>query len=169
VKRRGGETERGRNGNTGKITDSPIHRFPDSKKAGLPRTIFRKNGAGFSLLEVMVAVVIIGFGLLAIMHLFPIGLRASKISQDTTVATFLAQQKMEELRNTKYADIDDPPLSETFASPFSNFTWTKYVSESESEEIDDGKLSKVVIEVSYTPYGQGRRVKLVTFIADYRK
>lgn len=124
---------------------------------------------GFSLLEVMVAVVILAFGLLAIMHLFPIGLRASKISQDTTVATFLAQQKIEELRNTKYADIDDTPLTATFASPFSNFTWTKSVSESEWEEIDAGELSKVMIEVSYSPYGQGRRVKLVTFIADYKK
>lgn len=129
----------------------------------------KKTSKGFSLLEVMVAVVILAFGLLAIMHLFPIGLRASKISQDTTVATFLAQQKMEKLRATKYTEIDDTPLSETFNSPFDDFTWTKYVSEFESGEIDDGKLSKVMIDVSYSPYGQGRRVRLVTFIANYEK
>ncbi len=120
-----------------------------------------KSKSGFSLLEVMVAVVILGFGLLAIMHLFPIGLRASKISQDTTVATFLAQQKMEELRATRYANIGDSPTG-TFDSPFDNFSWTKSVTVVESD-----RLSKVMIEVSYSPYGQGRRVKLVTFITDY--
>ncbi len=123
----------------------------------------RKKG-GFTLLEVMVAVVILGFGLLAIMHLFPIGLRASKISWDTTVATFLAQQKMEELRDTKYANIGDSLPTGTFDLPFDNFRWTKSVSEVESD-----RLTKVMIEVSYSPYGQGRKVKLVTFIANYKK
>ena len=77
-------------------TNTPLHRYSVTP---IPRYTDSKK-AGFSLLEVMFAVIILGVGLLAIMHLFPIGLRASKISQDTTVGSFLAQAKIEELRNT---------------------------------------------------------------------
>ncbi len=117
---------------------------------------------GFSLLEVMVTVVVLSFGLLAIIHLFPIGLRASKISQDVTTATFLAQERIEELKSARYMDIDC--ASGTFEGPYNEFEWEQRV----SEEIS-GWLKKVTVRVFWSRYGRTRNVKLTTFIANYQR
>ena len=140
------------------LRGSPIHRFTDS-----PIHL----QAGFSLLEVMVAVVILSFGLLAIMHLFPVGLRAGKISQDVTTATFLAQQRIELLKSIKYKDIEIGESSGTFEEPYSEFgefNWVQNVSEEQ-----EGWLKKVTIKVSWDRYGRTRNIKLTTFLADYQR
>lgn len=133
---------------------SPFHRFSGSKKAG------------FSLLEVMVAIVIMSFGILAILQLFPLGLKAGRISQDVTIATFLAQQRMEELKNTRYIDIEDK--SGVFAAPYVEFNWNQIVSE-ETVNGETDMLKKVTVRVSWNRYGKTRNVTLVTFLANYRK
>lgn len=119
---------------------------------------------GFSLLEVMVAVVIIGFGLLAIMHLFPIGLRASKISQDTTVASFLAQVKIEELRNTGWSQITGGTEAYGGITDYPGF---KRVTTIQTVESTEPQLKRITVEVFYKPYGAERSVKLVTLFTDY--
>ncbi len=53
---------------------------------------------GFTLLEVMVALVLLAFGILAFMQVMPVALKASKRAEETTIATLLAQQKLEEWR-----------------------------------------------------------------------
>jgi len=59
----------------------------------------RKRGeTGFTILEVMVALVLLAFGILAFMQVMPIALKASKRAEETTRATLLAQQKLEEWR-----------------------------------------------------------------------
>ncbi|MCK4649306.1 prepilin-type N-terminal cleavage/methylation domain-containing protein [bacterium] len=158
MKRRSGETERGRNGEKNKLTDSPIPRFPDSPI---------RFQMGFSLLEVMAAVVVLGFGLLAIMHLFPIGLRASKISQDTTVASFLAQAKIEELRNTGWSQIVGG--AEAYGDITDYLQFKRVTTISDVDAVNDPKLKKVVVEVFYKPYDGERSVKLVTLFTDYSK
>ena len=116
---------------------------------------------GFTLLEVMVAVIILGFGLLAIMHLFPIGLKASKLSQDTTVASFLSQAKMEELKNTVWSSIVNETKSEIGGTIFSHEV-TVY-------ELEADLLKRVTVAVFWTDYGAERSVKLVTLFTNYAK
>ena len=116
---------------------------------------------GFTLLEVMVAVFILGVGLLAIMHLFPIGLRASKISQDTTVASFLAQAKMEELKNTVWSSIVNEPKSKISGTIFSQEVTVKV--------LEANLLKRITVAVFWTDYGAERSVKLVTLRTDYKK
>jgi len=114
----------------------------------------------------MVVVVITGFGLLAIMQLFPIGLQAGRISQDVTIATFLAQQRIEELKNTSYKDIEDK--SGAFGDPYAEFNWNQRVSE-ETVNGETGMLKKVTVRVFWSSYGKTRNVKLVTFLTNYKK
>ncbi len=140
--------------------DTPIPRFPDTP---IPRQ------AGFTLLEVMVAVIVLGFGLLAIMHLFPIGLRASKISQDTTVASFLAQAKIEELRNTGWAQLSSGTTTENYGDITDYLQFKRVTTISDVDAVNNPKLKKVVVEVFYKPYGGERSVKLVTLFTDYEK
>lgn len=125
---------------------------------------------GFSLLEVMVAVIILGFGLLAIMHLFPIGLKASKISQDTTVASFLAQQKIEGLKNETFtgegfADVTGD--TENYGS-ITGYEGFKRVTTIQTVESTGPKLKRITVEVFYKPYDGERSVKLVTLRTNYK-
>ena len=58
----------------------------------------RRGEAGFTILEVMVALVLLAFGILAFMQVMPVALKASKRAEETTIATLLAQQKLEDWR-----------------------------------------------------------------------
>jgi len=116
----------------------------------------------------MFAVIILGVGLLAIMHLFPIGLRASKISQDTTVGSFLAQAKIEELRNTGWNQLSIGATTEPYED-ITGYLGFKRVTTIENKETTDPGLKRITVEIFYKPYGAERSVKLVTLFTDYKK
>jgi len=77
----------------------------------------RRNGdKGFSLLEVMVALGILSIGLLALASLFSSSQRVLSTSNQETLATKLAQDKMEELRTIRPHEIKlekDEPMGMT--------------------------------------------------------
>ena len=68
----------------------------------------RRNGdrAGFSLLEVLMAVVVVGVGFLAAASMQGTSVGSNNRSAYMTVATYLAEDKIEELRNMNYQLID---------------------------------------------------------------
>lgn len=56
-----------------------------------------KKGAGFTLIEVIVAMAILGISLTLVMQLFSGGLRSARAASDYTRAIVHAKDKMEEL------------------------------------------------------------------------
>lgn len=56
-----------------------------------------KEGAGFTLIEVIVAMAILGISLTLVMQLFSGGLKSAKAASDYTRAIVHAKDKMEEL------------------------------------------------------------------------
>lgn len=58
------------------------------------------NEDGFTLLEVMTSMLIMGFALLLLLHLAMIALDGNKWASGTTSSTQLMQAKLEELRNS---------------------------------------------------------------------
>ena len=54
---------------------------------------------GFSLIEVLVTVAIVGFGLIAIVEMFNVTGRGSESAENLSIATNLAQERMEEIRH----------------------------------------------------------------------
>ena len=60
------------------------------------------NRDGMSLVELMVALMVLSTGLLAVASLFPYGSSSSIDDRNLTAATDLAQQKMEQLRGTNF-------------------------------------------------------------------
>ena len=60
------------------------------------------NRDGMSLVELMVALMVLSTGLLAVASLFPYGSSSSVDDRNLTAATDLAQQKMEQLRGTSF-------------------------------------------------------------------
>ncbi len=66
----------------------------------------RRNGEnGFSLIEVLIALVVIVIGVMAVYSMMVMGIRLQVLSRDTTLAIGLAEVKLEELR---YMDPADP-------------------------------------------------------------
>ncbi len=59
---------------------------------------------GFSLMELMVALVVISVGILALARLFPSATRAQEQSKLQAAATLYAQEKLEELSATSWSD-----------------------------------------------------------------
>jgi prepilin-type N-terminal cleavage/methylation domain-containing protein len=64
------------------------------------------GGQGFTLIEVLIAIAIIGVGLITLLTLFPIGLRSSRLAGDFTTATFIGQQALDNIRAS--AQVYDP-------------------------------------------------------------
>ena len=69
------------------------------------RAFSLKNKQGFTLVEFLVATAILSIGLLALINLQLMAIRGNRDSKEMTRAIFLAEKKMEELKNTAYASL----------------------------------------------------------------
>lgn len=72
----------------------------------------RMSGAGFTLVEVMIAIVVLSIAVLGFSAMTLGTIRGLSFSDRLTTATTLAQKQMEELNNAPYADViaDNYPL-----------------------------------------------------------
>ena len=115
------------------------------------------NDQGLTLLEILVAITVLCVGLLAVAMLFPTSSGNIDYGGNMSQATALAQEKMEQLRNTSFASIaggNDAPTGYTR-------TWT--VSDAGSTPY---RLRTVTVTVSWTAPGRPGNVVLQTFIAE---
>lgn len=78
------------------------------------------NGSGFTLIEVLVAIVILSVGLLGMASLTVAIIQENKLSNDLTTATTLAQEKMEDIRNLGYAGT--PASDSTVTEDYGNIS-----------------------------------------------
>ena len=72
---------------------------------------------GFTLIEVLIAMAVIGVGLIALVTLFPLALESSRLAGDFTTASFVAQQALDNIRAT--AQVYDP-ADQSFDDPNGN-------------------------------------------------
>lgn len=67
---------------------------------------FNKNAeAGFTLLEVMLAIAILLIGIVALTKIFPLSLKIDRAAEQSTVAANLAQAKVEEVFSDNYDSV----------------------------------------------------------------
>ena len=85
---------------------------------------FIDPNAGFTLVESMLTVAIMGVGLLALAGLQITALRGNDLSRRMTTAVSIAEQKLEQLKNTPYTNIQTEAASEVTAS---NLHFTRQV------------------------------------------
>jgi prepilin-type N-terminal cleavage/methylation domain-containing protein len=71
--------------------------------------IFRRQQAGVSLVELMVALLLLGVALLGLAAAFAPGRMAIQGGDQSTTATFLARKALEDMRNRAY-DLDSDEL-----------------------------------------------------------
>jgi prepilin-type N-terminal cleavage/methylation domain-containing protein len=61
---------------------------------------YQRKDAGFSPIEVLIAMAILAIGIMAVVKLFPSGLQFSRIAQERTVAAELADANLGRMRMT---------------------------------------------------------------------
>lgn len=125
----------------------------------------QKNNLGLSLVEIIVAIAILGYILLAFTQVFMKSNMGIVQSKSRTLAYNWAVDKIEDVRTLYYDDI-------------STGTWT-----SESEVLGEKKsftrqvvvaevssdLKEVGVTVSWDELGETKNVRIVSFIAEYEQ
>lgn len=113
--------------------------------------------AGLILLELILSLSILSFGLVAIINPFIASLRASKLIQNEITGQLLAQHKMEELFMK-----DSLPFGYTdgdFGSHYKMFRWKIDITPQ-----DDLELKKIVLVVSWQERNKTRGLRLETMV-----
>jgi general secretion pathway protein I len=125
-------------------------------------SLTRRRGRqdGFTLLEVLVALVVLATTVVAILQLFGGGLRLARTAGDHADAALLASAKL--------ADLEPGPLTEgTTDGTEGPYHWTRRVTLAptllpfEPDNVEEGrvKLARVSVEIRW---GQNRRFELAT-------
>jgi len=128
--------------------------------------------SGFTLLEVLIAVMILGLSLTAILQQFAVALRAGTAAQDITVAILHAKEKLEELKIRKDlaegaedGSFDDGYEWETRIEPYS------YAGEQDAEAYETLKHEtfKLTSTVKWRSGVRQRHVDLTTLRTTKKK
>ncbi len=130
----------------------------------------RAKDAGFTLLEVMVAMAILGISLVLTMQLFAGALSNTALSRHYTEATFLARHKLEEL------SLDDQLKSGNqsgdFEGDYEKYSWQAEVSPfalPQPVEVNETAARPIVLQiklvVSWEERDKTQKVELVTLDA----
>ena len=113
---------------------------------------------GFSLLELMIALLIFTGGVIAIIWAFSAGMSATTDIENVDLALHIAQAKMEEIKNTPFANLTD---SGPTADPrFSNFNTAVNVGEGQNP-------MPVEVTVAWNVKGGSANITLTTLAASY--
>ena len=112
---------------------------------------------GFSLLEVMIALAILGIAVVAIFQLFSINLRSTQKAEDYTKAIFYARSMMDEAYS--FVDPSDESASEEYEEKYTVKRDVGLKSES-----DDGKVKvyEIAVSVTWPPSGNFSMTELRT-------
>ena len=130
---------------------------------------------GFTLIEVLIAIILIVSGLVVLMQVMSVAIFADSTLEYRLTALNLANEKLEELKDDGYSHANlDPassPFTEAFISGF-NFVdqrqWTvDYVDANLSTSVSDTGLKDVTVQVQWTQEGGTQSVAVETLIGDY--
>ncbi len=120
--------------------------------------------AGFTLIEVMVALAIVAIALVPLLRLHLISLDSTIWSQDYTTAVLLAQEKMASIP----AEPESGEEKGAFDDPaYSRFTWQTLVGEEEEVAVDETseplKVQRVEVTVLWESGRGSRSYKLEAY------
>ena len=109
-----------------------------------------KRQSGFTLIEVMIALVILAAGILALATMQIVSIRTNAFSSEMTYATMLAQSRLEQIRNMPYSDITPGTVTDTVPASAS----TKGMSYTVQTEVDDNTpatdMKTITLTVNWT-------------------
>jgi general secretion pathway protein I len=134
---------------------------PPNDADSIMRRLRRAAAAGFTLLEVMIAIAVLGIALIALMALQHQDLQSVIRGQDISRAAMLAQTLMTQAEMERFPALGNTSGSfdQLFPGRYRNFRWTRAVTP--SAVFPD--LRQVEIRVIYGPH-LGRSYGIVEFL-----
>lgn len=122
----------------------------------------RSGNSGFTLLEVLIAIVILTIGVVSIIWAFSTGIFATTDVENVDLALNIAQANMETIKNQNFTDIDtDAEISSIVSNlGFSDFTVSGDVAEGLNP-------MQVDVTVAWSIRGGTTSFTLTTLVADY--
>ncbi len=116
----------------------------------------RARARGFTLMEVMVALVLLVGGVLAVSGVFNGGLLASGDREDVQRALAIAQARLEQVMNTD-------PDSLAGSGPAADSVFTAYTV---TTTVTGSNPKQAAVTVAWTPQGGQTSITLTTLVAD---
>lgn len=125
----------------------------------------RSHQAGFTFLELIITTSIIGIVVVIVIEGF-IGIgQINRNARNLTIATQLAQQQMEQVRNTPYNNIAAGTTDiSSILGPYPSLENPRSATQTVSV-IDANGLKQVDIAISYTVFNRTKHVQLSTQVA----
>ena len=119
---------------------------------------------GFTLLEILLAISILGVATTAIMQQFSAGLRIARTSQTYTTATIYAKHKLEELQVEE--EMKEKEETGSFEDGYhfrvSIMPYEEYMGEEEDEELFDHLPLEMFLLESVVWWEEGEKEKSIT-------
>lgn len=112
----------------------------------IKRFLKSKNG-GITILEVMVSMVILAFGILGLAPLIVISMYGNSYSNELTVANAIAQEQIEQLKNLD--EISPLPFHTITSNLYGTYSRETWVGDSLTDPSIPPGLCKIMVEVSW--------------------
>lgn len=119
------------------------------------------NEKGMTLIELMVVCVVIGIAFLGLAGIFPLGMQNINESRMRTVATDLAQEKMEELLELSPVDTDLTAGTHSDANNPVRSTFNRFWTVTDNDPVPD--MKRIEVRVTYPRGSDTRDVIVVAY------
>jgi len=135
------------------------------------------NNKGITILETLITIAVILIGVLVLVRLFPVALQMGRSAEQATIATSLAQAKIEEVFSMNYANISTgiiesrQKMASDSNNPFYYYereTIVEYVDENIESSITDEGIKKVTVNTYYKSalLSLDKNVQIILLISD---
>ncbi len=121
----------------------------------------RRNKKGFLLLEVLISVAILSFGLVLIINSFSKSLRVSELSENYFKANLLLSKKLFEIENNPEGFLEERQSNGNFEDLGGRFSW-----QLEVEKIEEEKLSEVKLKVFWLQNKKEEALTIATYYSN---
>jgi type IV pilus assembly protein PilV len=132
-----------------------------------PHSIPISSQRGASLIELLIALLVLALGILALGQLFPAGTRGQLKDRMMTTGSLYAQEKIEQLAPLNWSSADltvgRHPAGVATEALGNNGAWKRFYQVDVMDAPLDN-LKKITVTVSWNFYGRNRSVTATTYV-----
>ena len=126
--------------------------------------------AGFTLVEIMVSVIILGIGLVIIANSYIVALRGINTTANTICALNLARGKFEELESASLKDgLTISDATAALKSPTKNYDYTQKIVEIDQPENLAKNLLQACLNLNWQEQNVAKHVVLSTYLSKQKQ